>query len=76
LSPGGYPGLRIRCRHLQTSQKLGAIYTSETLVAKTHDDQKIRIKFANFSKIAQNVTKLKKGQNNYNKAQFETPKHL
>jgi hypothetical protein len=30
----------------------------------------------NFSKIAQQVAKYKKGQNIYNEAQFESPKHL
>ncbi len=40
-------------------------------------DQKIRKKFAKFKKkIAQKVAKSKKGQNIYNKAQFESPKHL
>jgi hypothetical protein len=29
-----------------------------------------------FQRIAQKVTKSKKGQNIYNKAQFENPKHL
>jgi hypothetical protein len=29
-----------------------------------------------FQRIAQNVTKSKKGQNYYNEAQFESPKHL
>jgi hypothetical protein len=30
----------------------------------------------NFSKIDQKVAKSKKGQNIYNKAQFESPKHI
>ena len=40
-------------------------------------DQMIRKKICQiFKRIAQKVAKSKKGQNIYNKAQFESPKHL
>jgi hypothetical protein len=39
-------------------------------------DQKIRKINQFFSKIAQKVAKSKKAKNIYNKAQFESPKHL
>ena len=40
-------------------------------------DQTIRKKDCQiFQRIAQKVAKSKKGQNIYNKAQFENPKHL
>jgi len=39
-------------------------------------DQKIRKNCQIFQKIAQKVAKSKKAKNIYNKAQFESPKHL
>jgi hypothetical protein len=39
-------------------------------------DQKTRKKSPNFSKNIPKSCKVKKGQNIYNKAQFESPKHL
>ncbi len=46
-------------------------------VCRKQGDQKIRKKIAKIKKkIAQKVAKSKKGQNIYNKSQFERPKHL
>jgi hypothetical protein len=42
----------------------------------TQGDQKIRKKLPNFSKNSPKSDLVKKGQNIYNKAQFESPKHL
>jgi hypothetical protein len=39
-------------------------------------DQKIRKKSPNFSKNSPKSCQVKKSQNIYNKAQFESPKHL
>jgi hypothetical protein len=46
------------------------------IFGRAQGDHKIRKKIAKFFKKAQKVAKSKKGQNIYNKAQFERPKHL
>jgi len=50
--------------------------SKKNLFSSDQGDQKMRKNLPNFSKIAQKVAKSKKGQNIYNKAQFESPKHL
>ncbi len=74
-----YSSFKSKLASLDFFSQLNKIISSMKNLAifgRAQGDQKIRKKIAKFFKKSPKSCQFKKGQNIYNKAQFESPKHL